>query len=119
MNDDGILNWLRAPSHPNGEATGFFADLWPAEAWILHAMYEDPTLPPGLTHDEKRGIDLASGVGEPVIVNGVNLDEAATVTGGHLGKCDYTRPTLAAAEMERPRRSDRPRSLRGAASALL
>lgn len=83
------VEWL-APVALNGaelgELTGYFADLWPAEGWVLHAMYENPDLPADLTHDDMYRMELASGTREPLVVGNVNLDEGATVTGGDLGK---------------------------------
>jgi hypothetical protein len=69
-----------------GNTTGYFADLWPAEGWVLHAMYENPDLPADLTHDDVHRLELETGVSEPAVVGNVNLDDVTTVIGGGKGK---------------------------------
>jgi hypothetical protein len=58
---------------------------WAASLWVLNAVYENPEMPPDMTHHElhQRAIEL--GLREPTVVNGVNLDELMVTTGQSLG----------------------------------
>jgi hypothetical protein len=50
------LSWLG--DHPETEAvTGYDAAGWPAATWVLHAMYENPSLRGLGTHDELRKVE--------------------------------------------------------------
>jgi hypothetical protein len=63
--------------------TGYDAGGWDACTWVLHAMYENPSLPSEVTHDDLRRCGLIP----PLIIGDVNVDEAdgTTVTGTPLG----------------------------------
>ena len=74
------LAWLRERSVDDG-LTGYDAGGWPASAWVLHAMYENESLPANVTHDDLR----KRGLIPPLIIGDVNLDEGTTVTGTPLG----------------------------------
>lgn len=78
------MTWLSNQSE--GDAvTGYSPQGWAAETWILHAMYENPSLPRALTHDDIRHELLGRGEVEPDVIGGVNLDEVSTLTGIPLG----------------------------------
>ncbi len=93
---DGIeaadrMRWLAGDSWPavygsaHG-ATGYDpTDMWAAAVWVLHAMYEQPEIEPGLTHHELHQQAIAAGLREPTVVGDVNLDEITTTTGVPLG----------------------------------
>ena len=76
--------WLESRS-PMNTGTGFDAGGWEASTWVLHAIYEDPSIDDQGTHDELHRQRVASGLESPTIVNGVNLSESTVVTGGTLG----------------------------------
>ncbi|WP_026554731.1 hypothetical protein [Arthrobacter sp. 35W] len=65
--------------------TGIDASGWEDSTWILNAFYELPSKGPVPTHDELHKSRIGSGDEEPLIINGVNLDEMTTATGGGLG----------------------------------
>ena len=68
--------------------TGYDAQGWEGQRWLLHAMYETDDRPSGLSHDAVHRIELEAGTVEPVIVGDVNLDElvpVAAVIGNALG----------------------------------
>ena len=78
------LSWLS--DRPKAESvTGFDAEGWEASIWVLHAMYENVSLPAGVTHNDEHQAGLASGLIQPTIINGTNLDDVTTVTGASLG----------------------------------
>lgn len=85
------LSWLTARADPDS-VTGYDAEGWEASAWVLHAMYENPGLPEGMTHDELHRSRLARGLIQPLVIGGLNLDEATTVTGTPLGFVPAPRP---------------------------
>lgn len=81
---DADLQWLSVC--PEDEAwTGYSPELWEAEAWVLHAIYELAVPPFDGTHDEMGRRAIAGGLLEPTIVGDVNLDEETTDTGIPLG----------------------------------
>ena len=78
------LAWLA--DRPAEEAvTGYAPEGWEAATWILHAMYENPSLRNLGTHDEIHRRRLAAGDVAPVIIGDVNLDHVTTVSGTPLG----------------------------------
>jgi hypothetical protein len=78
------LQWLSNRSV--GESfTGYDPSGRDACVWILHAMYENPSLRRLGTHDDLRPAQLERGAAQPVIIGEVNLDEQTTVTGVPLG----------------------------------
>jgi hypothetical protein len=78
------LSWLA--HRPDVEAvTGYDAEGWESSTWLLHAMFENPSLPTEVTHHELRQSHIAQGLIEPLIIGEVNLDEKSTVTGTTLG----------------------------------
>jgi len=78
------LEWLG--NRPVEETmTGYDATGWDASTWILHAMYENPSLTGLGTHDDLHKRRLIASDIAPVIIGEVNLDEATTVTGTPLG----------------------------------
>ncbi|HEV3379947.1 MAG TPA: hypothetical protein VG142_03015 [Trebonia sp.] len=81
---DTELSWLTARADPE-DVTGYDAGGWEASTWVLHAMYENPGLPQDVTHDELHLSRLARGLVQPLIIGGLNLDDATTVTGIPLG----------------------------------
>lgn len=52
--------WLEDAS-PNGAFCGYDPPGWPANVWLLHAMYESDEIPAGLNHDEVERIEKAAG----------------------------------------------------------
>jgi hypothetical protein len=87
------IAWLVAREKGHGRAVGFgdAAD-WEASVWLLHAMYENDELLSDTSHDEARRAGLAADLVEPIMVNGVNLDELTTTTGAGLGRSDWPGP---------------------------
>jgi hypothetical protein len=67
--------------------SGYDAEGWERQIWVLHAMYEADDRPSGLSHDEVRRIELGAGTVEPQVVGNVNLDElpGAVVIGSAVG----------------------------------
>ena len=79
------LSWLESRAADPEAVTRYDAVGWEASVWILHAMYEHPGLPGGVTHDDLRRHRLARELAEPAIIGGVNLDEVSAGTGIPLG----------------------------------
>jgi len=46
--------------------TGYELAGWDASVWILHAMYEHPEIPGGLSHDDVDRMERSAGLGEPL-----------------------------------------------------
>lgn len=65
--------------------TGSDVSGWEDSTWILNAFYELPFKGALPTHDELHKSRIASGDEEPLIINGVNLDDETNSTGGGLG----------------------------------
>jgi hypothetical protein len=88
------LRWLSGDTWPpNDGQTGFDpTDRWPAAAWVLNAMYERDDMPADLTHHELHQQAIATGLAEPTIVGGVNIDENTVTTGGGLGFAEKPPP---------------------------
>ncbi len=95
--DDAVMALMRGVAEPGRElswladlpdieaVTGYDAQGWESSTWLLHAMYENPSLPTEITHHQGRQSRIAEGLIEPLIVGEVNLDERSTVTGTPLG----------------------------------
>jgi hypothetical protein len=85
VSDPGAeLAWL--DNRPDIEAvTGYDASGWEASVWVLHAMYENPSLPSDVSYHDRRQRSIEHGAIEPLIVGDVNLDGQTTVTGTALG----------------------------------
>jgi len=81
---DAEIKWL-SQDDEDGPVTGFSPSGWEAQTWVLHAMYEDPELHVGWSHDEFRRKAVEAGEIEPTYVGEVNLDEETTDTGIPLG----------------------------------
>ena len=77
------LNWLLA-EHEKSVWTGMDPTGWQDTVWVLHAMYENPTLEGAGTHDDENKRRIAAG-GEPTMIGDVNLDEVTTDSGVPLG----------------------------------
>lgn len=69
----------------NGDSASDNTDLWAANTWILHAMYENPALAGLGTYDEweKRGMEV--GDVEPCLVGGIDVNSETMDTGMTLG----------------------------------
>jgi hypothetical protein len=81
VDDRGQMSWL--VEHDDGHwSHGYDASGWDASVWILHAMYEHPELPGGLSHDDVRRIELGAGTVERHVVAGVDLDDHLAAEGG-------------------------------------
>lgn len=79
-----VLAWLG--DRPETETmTGYDALGWRASTWVLHAMYENPSLRGLGTHDDLHKQRLQAGEVAPLFFGDVDLDEKATVTGTSLG----------------------------------
>jgi hypothetical protein len=78
------LSWLTSRAEPETD-TGYDAGGWEASTWVLHAMYENQGLLGDVTHDELHRSRIAQGLIQPLIIGGVNLDEATIATGIPLG----------------------------------
>ncbi|WP_112670014.1 hypothetical protein [Micromonospora saelicesensis] len=79
-----LLTWLA--DRPVREATtGYDAAGWQSSTWVLHSMYENPSLAGLGTHDELRRHRLESGDLAPEIIGGINLDEGTADSGIPLG----------------------------------
>jgi hypothetical protein len=76
--------WLSERSE-HDYSSGFDRAGWPETTWVLHSIYEDPSAGYEATHDDLRRQRVAAGLEEPIIVNGVNLDEKTTLVGNSLG----------------------------------
>jgi hypothetical protein len=85
-----LLGWLRdsATEGTQSGATGFEIDGWEARTWVLHAMYEHEGQSPELSANEARQLGIESGHVEPLVINGMNLDEKAVLTGIELGRTE-------------------------------
>jgi len=84
MDPSGAMEWLAG--RPAQEAlTGYEMPGWPASAWVLHAMYENPDLRGLGTHDDVHRRRVEFGAVAPLIIGDVNMDEIATVSGTPLG----------------------------------
>ncbi len=94
VHEPEALEWLREATPPeHDQYTGFDAGGFPASVWVAHAMYENPELPGGLTHDDVRKMEVASGAQERVVVGEVDFDaDGMTAPGYALGKS--SRPGL-------------------------
>jgi hypothetical protein len=53
--------------------------------WILHAMWERPTVDPVPSFHEQRKRQVADGEIPPTVIGGVNLDDHSVTTGVQLG----------------------------------
>ena len=84
------VEWLKQTDRTSGLMTGFDPWGWPANAWLLHAMYQNQALANLGTHDDARRSAFDRGAVEPLIINQVGLDASTTVTGVPLGY--VTRP---------------------------
>lgn len=82
---DAEMAWLEPGDDETGYMTGFDAGGWPASTWVLHAMYENPSLWGLGSHDDIHRQRLEAGTVAPLIIGEVNLDEGTTVTGSSLG----------------------------------
>jgi hypothetical protein len=93
------LGWLIARGGENlPYFTGSDVAGWEDSTWVLNSFYELPFTGALPTHDELHKSRIASGDEEPLIINGVNLDDETTSTGGGLGyqrrpKADWQRRT--------------------------
>jgi hypothetical protein len=83
--------WLEAAC-PHGSLTGYDVGGWPANLWVVHAMYETKQLPGGLTHDDVGRMERAARAGtepppEPGSVEKVleELLEESWLIGSALG----------------------------------
>jgi hypothetical protein len=84
------IAWLAREDLPAGGGIpggcGFDLETgWAASLWVLNAVYENPEMPPDMTHHELHQKVIELGVREPTVVNGVNLDELTVTTGQSLG----------------------------------
>ena len=79
-----LFAWLSERTDPN-LVTGFDAAGWPKTTWVLHSIYEDPSAGYEATHDDLRRQRVAAGLEDPTIINGVNVDDRATMVGNSLG----------------------------------
>ncbi|WP_157695520.1 hypothetical protein [Nakamurella panacisegetis] len=79
------VEWLKQTGQTSGFVTGFDPDGWPANAWLLHAMYQNQALAGLGTHHDARRSAIDRGAVEPVIIGEVDLDASSTVTGVPLG----------------------------------
>lgn len=88
------LAWVResATEATQSGVTGFEVDGWEARTWVLHAMYEYEGESPEISANEARQLGIESGDVEPLVINGVNLDEKAVVTGVQLGRTEPPGP---------------------------
>ena len=77
------IEWL-SELDPGGEVCGFDASGWIDSIWILNAMYENTSMP-SVTYEEDHQTGLAEGRIEPLVINGVSLDETSVMTGGGVG----------------------------------
>ena len=81
----GDLEWLESRSAEDpGRGVGWDLNGWADSTWILHAMYEAAD-PEDRSHDDVRRDRIERGMDEPLIVNGVNLDEVTKSSGVPLG----------------------------------
>lgn len=79
------LEWLESRvAEDSGRGIGWDLDGWADSTWVLHAMYESAE-PDDRSHDDVQRDRIARGIDEPLIVNGVNLDEATRSSGVPLG----------------------------------
>jgi hypothetical protein len=85
VDDLGELGWLQERAGSDS-CTGYDPDGWSASVWVLHAMYENPSMPDDITHHEARQQLLAAGLAQPLIIGHVNLDAVAITTGASLGR---------------------------------
>jgi hypothetical protein len=81
---DPELAWLEGRTDDEG-MTGFDASGWEASTWVLHAMYENSSLPSEVSYHDHRQQAITEGVIDPLIVNGLNLDELTTDSGTVTG----------------------------------
>jgi hypothetical protein len=78
------LAWLS--DRPSEEAmTGYAPVGWDASMWVLHAMYENPSLRGLGSHDDVHRARLTAGTVAPPIIGDVNLEGTTTVSGTPLG----------------------------------
>jgi hypothetical protein len=81
----GDLEWLESRSaEDHGRGVGWDLNGWADSTWILHAMYESADSE-DRSHDDVRRDRIGRGMDEPLIVNGVNLDEVTRSSGVPLG----------------------------------
>ena len=88
---DVDLAWL-VDRTESDNLTGIDAVGWEASTWVLHTMYENPTLPANVTYQERRQQGIALGVIEPLMVGNINLDEDTVLTGIPLGFAAHPGP---------------------------
>ena len=88
------LAWVRdsATESTQSGVTGFEIDGWEARIWVLHAMYEYEGQAPEISANEAHHLSIEAGELEPLVINGVNLDEKAVVTGIGLGRTESPGP---------------------------
>ncbi|WP_353650000.1 hypothetical protein ABLG96_03310 [Nakamurella sp. A5-74] len=79
------VEWLRQTGQTSGFMTGFNPGGWPAQVWLLHAMYQNAALIGPQTHHDARRSVIDRGAVEPLMIGGVDLDAASTVSGVPLG----------------------------------
>lgn len=88
------LAWVRESTTEatRSGVTGFEVNGWEARTWILHAMYEYQGESPEISANEVRQLDIEFGLVEPLVINGVNLDQNSVVTGIELGRTESPGP---------------------------
>jgi hypothetical protein len=78
------LAWLGRPEGPELFA-GIDASGWEASCWVLSAIYVNGSVRSAVTHDDVRKAEIARGIREPLIINGLNMGERSILQGGGLG----------------------------------
>lgn len=69
---------------------GYNALGWEVSVWILHAMYENRSLPDSMSHDDVRRAGVVAGEVEPVVIGSVDLDAPPFIsTGVTLGRSEW------------------------------
>jgi len=78
------LAWLSARTDRD-LGSGFDATGWAASTWVLHSMYEDPSLGYEASHDDLYRQRLAAGLEKLSPIAALLADSGAVVEGGVLG----------------------------------
>lgn len=82
------LAWIQ-PSERD-DPVGMDLSGWEDSVWVLHSMYENPSLPSHISYDRARRAAIEAGVEKPVIINGFSLEAGGAVAiGVGLGFRDH------------------------------
>ena len=68
---DTAVGWL-AEQDPDGWTTGFDVSGWDGAVWLLHAMYEDASLPAEITWEDVGQADIRGWNPNPLTTNGID-----------------------------------------------